>query len=352
MNLNRLWPVQRARLQNSLWQQQGCNRLACRGPHVACSDSSSGPQHPGCYTAAVTASVAPAAPSQDVLAPAGDTARPAPLPGPSAAAPPPHPQAPSKDAILIRRRARAARRAGNAQLALDILQDGLQQHPGDGHLTVAAASAAAKLGLANDALQLISPLLQQQPNNPQVLTAAAAAFRAKGDLSTARRCYEAAAAAAPTNEVVLQAWGVLEAAAGRADAARALFRQAVAVRPQHMAAYVAWAQLEGQAGNVAAARSLHRQAHDINPMSATNLHVSSQAVECHLARKGTERTGRRSSRPGGLASSLGSSAADGRAGQRHTPRRAACCLQGRECRLQRRSGLPQHQQLGCTCEMQ
>lgn len=267
MHLSRLWPVQRAQLQNSVCQQQGHTRLACRAPQVACFDSSSGSQQPGCYTAAVTASIAPEAPQGVLLA--GDAARPPHSTTPSAPS-----TAPSMDAILVRRRARDARRAGNAQLAYDILHEGLQQHPGDTHLTVAAASALAKLGSAEDALQLLSPLLQQQPNSPQVLTGAAAAYRAKGDLSTARRCYESAAAAAPTNEVVLQAWGVLEATAGRADAARALFRQAAAVRPQHMATYVAWAQMEGQAGNVAAARSVHRQAHDINPLSATNLHVS------------------------------------------------------------------------------
>jgi len=177
---------------------------------------------------------------------------------------------------MLRRRARDARRAANPELALELLQEGLQQHPDDPHLAVAAASAAAKLGRADLAMQIISPVLQLQPNNPHVLTAAAAAHRAKGDLSSARRCYQAAAAAAPTNEVVLQAWGVLEAHAGRADAARALFKQAVAVRRQHMPAYVAWAALERQCGRVQDARAIHRQAHDINPASVPNLHV-----RCH-----------------------------------------------------------------------
>jgi tetratricopeptide (TPR) repeat protein len=263
MHSSSLWPVQRAYLHNSVWQQQECIRPTVRGSVVACRDSSSSSfsrQHPG--PSAAAASVAHAAPTAESQ------------PGVVEPHPAARLQAPSKQAILFRRRARDARRAGNAHLAYELLREGLQQHPSDTHLTVAAASAAAKLGLVDDALQLISPVLQQQPNNPYVLAAAAAAYQARGDVTTARRCYETATAAAPANEVILQAWGVLEASAGRADAARALFKQAIAMRPQHMPTYVAWANMEAQAGNVQEARALHREAHDANPMSAPNLHVS------------------------------------------------------------------------------
>jgi Tfp pilus assembly protein PilF len=265
MHSSSLWPVQRARLQNSCLQQKACSRCSVRVCQVSCHDSTSGSNQTGCSAAAVTVSVQHAAPGNQ-SPPGVVEPHPAVAPAPS--------QAPSFDAIQIRRRARDARRAGNPQLALELLEEGLQQYPNDAFLAVAAASAAAKLGAADHALQLLSPFLQQQPNNANVLTAAAAAYRAKGDLSTARRCYHSAAAAAPTNEVVLQAWGVLEAAAGQSDAARALFRQSAAVQPRHMPAYVAWAQLEVQAGNVQAARSLHQQAHNINPLSVPNLHVS------------------------------------------------------------------------------
>jgi tetratricopeptide (TPR) repeat protein len=191
-----------------------------------------------------------------------------------AAAPPPS-QADSWDAVLIRRQARHARRAGNTELALKLLQHGVQQHPQDAHLAVAAASAAAKLGDPQQAMQILGPFLeQQQDSNPYVLVAAAAAYRGLGDVASARHCYKAAAAVDPDNEVVLQAWGVLEGETGGHDAARALFRRALGARPRHMAAYVAWARLEGQAGNVPAARSLHQRANDINPMSVPNLHVS------------------------------------------------------------------------------
>lgn len=272
MHLKSLWPVQRAYLHNSVWQQQGCSRSTVRGSLVACHGSSSslGRQHPGPPAATASVHVAHAAASAESQPGVVE-------PQPSAASA--RSQAPSKQAILFRRRARDARRSGNIHLAYELLQDGLQQHPGDTHLAVAAASAAAKLGFVDDALQLISPLLQQQPNNPHVLAAAAAAYQARGDVSTARRCYETAAAAAPASEVILQAWGVLEASAGRADAARALFKQAVALRPQHMPAYVAWAHMEAQAGNVQAARALHREAHDANPLSAPNLHVSPPAMQ-------------------------------------------------------------------------
>lgn len=274
LHFAKLWPAQRAWLPNSVWQQQGCNSFTVRGSLVACNDSSSGRSHCGPSAAAATAYAAQATPSADSR------------PGTHPSVVEPHPSAatapslaPSKEAVLFRRRARDARRAGDPRLAYKVLQEGLQQHPDDAYLTVAAASAAARLGLAEEALQLISPLLQQQPNNPHVLAAAAAAYRARGDFNTARRCYESAAAAAPANEVILQAWGLLEAAAGRADAARALFKQSIALKPRHMPAYVAWAHMEGQAGNVQAARALHREAHDVNPLSVPNLHVSALSVQ-------------------------------------------------------------------------
>jgi tetratricopeptide (TPR) repeat protein len=176
----------------------------------------------------------------------------------------------------IQRKAKTARLAGNTELALQLLLEGLECYPQDMHFVCAAASAAAKLGDAELAFKVLSPALQEQPHNVHLLTAAAAAYTAAGDHAAARQCYQRAAVAQPTNAVVLTAWGVLEAAGDNPAAAVGLFKQAVAAAPNKAAAYVAWARLEADRGRPWEARSLHQQAHKHCPGHVPNLHVSSR----------------------------------------------------------------------------
>lgn len=189
--------------------------------------------------------------------------------------------------IRIKRKARAARMAGQVQLALRVLLDGLQQYPQDCHLIGAAASAAAKLGDASQAFQILSPALQAQPHNVHLLTAAAQAHLSSGNVAAARQCLQTAAATQPNNAVILQCWGVLEASCGNLETAINLYKQSVAVDGYHVPTYVAWARLQAERGRVREARSLHQQGHQADPQHAPNLHVSADTrmSRCVLQRR-------------------------------------------------------------------